>query len=416
MDSAEKLSSSGLSGSPDEMNGMLKITQPRHWISLSGLGLLTLVALLWGIFGSIPQRVDGFGEIVSGKGLHGIIALYPGGIEEVNFQLGEKVREGDVLLQLLQPQLQHQLVELNAQMDVLKLQDSLLETRNVNDYPNKMRFYTLEEARLKQLLDHLKDQIAFFELKMQQQQDLWDKGLATREDFIEARNQLSDARNEYTQAEQAVKTNELDQQSWDYNRQYEQEDYKGQIQILKKKIADLQFDYDRQTIIRSPVDGILVDKSVSKGDFVNSGTRMLVVEDIENEKNRFLDFFIPFNSNALVEPGMKVMIEPYTVNHDLYGWLNGTVTEVNHFVSNSNSIIDELDNPDLAELIEKVGPMYRVMIALIPDSTTVSGFQWSNKKGPPYTVNTGTLCKASILVKEKPPIDYIIPILKSYFE
>lgn len=193
MDSAENLPSSGLSGSPDEMNSMLKITQPRHWISLSGLGLLTIVALLWGIFGSIPQRVDGFGEIVSEKGLHGIIALYPGGVEEVNFQLGDKVREGDVLLQLLQPQLQHQLVELNAQLDVLKLQDSLLENRNVNDYPNKMRFYTLEEERLNQLLDHLKDQIAFCELKMQQQQDLWDKGLATREDYVEARNQLSDA-------------------------------------------------------------------------------------------------------------------------------------------------------------------------------------------------------------------------------
>jgi len=41
---------------------------------------------------------------------------------------------------------------------------------------------------------------------------------------------------------------------------------------------------------------------------------------------------------------------------------------------------------------------------------------WSNKKGPPYTINTGTLCHASVLVRQKPPIDYIIPVLKSYFE
>jgi len=416
MDKAEKPAPSGPAGNPEEMNRMLKITRPRYWISLSALGLLTLVAIFWGIFGTIPQKIDGLGEIVSGKGLHGIISLYPGGIEEVKFELGEKVREGDVLLHLLQPQLRHQLVELNAELDVLRLQDSLLVTRDSKDFPNKMRFYNLEEERLKSELKHIQDQISFFELKMQQQQDLWDKGLATRENYVEAKNQLSDAHNKHTQTEQAVKTNELDQQSWSYDRQYRQEDYRGQIQILKKKISDLQDDYDRQTIIRSPVDGMIVDKSVTSGDFVNAGARMMVVEDMGNDKNHLLDLFIPFNSNAVVEPGMKAMIEPFTVNHNLYGWLMGKVVEVNHFVSNTNSIIDELNNPDLVALIQQQGPTYRVKIALIPDSTTKSGFQWSNKKGPPYAINTGTLCRASIVVKQKPPIDYIIPIFKSYFE
>ena len=94
----------------------------------------------------------------------------------------------------------------------------------------------------------------------------------------------------------------------------------------------------------------------------------------------------------------------------------GVVVEVNHFVSNTNSIIDELNNPDLVALIQQQGPTYRVKIYLLPDAQTKSGFMWSNKKGPPYTINTGTLCRASVLVKQKPPIDYIIPVLKSYFE
>ena len=416
MDKPEQTRPSGSTGNPEEMNRMLKITSPRYWISLSALGLLTFITILWGIFGSIPQRIDGLGEIVSGKGLHGIISLYPGGVEEVGFELGEKVDKDDILLHLLQPQLRHQLVELNAQLDVLRLQDSLLRTRDDRDFPNKMRFYSLEEVRLKKELSHLEDQISFFELKMQQQQDLWDKGLATRENYIDAKNQLSDAHNKRTQTEQSVKTNQLDQQSWSYDRDYKQEDYKGQIQILKKKITDLQDDYDRQTIIRSPVDGIIVDKSVTSGDFVNAGTRMMVVEDRANEKNHLLDLFIPFNSNAVVEPGMKAMIEPFTVNHNLYGWLMGEVVEVNHFVSNTNSIIDELNNPDLVALIEQQGPTYRVKISLISDPSTKSGFKWSNQKGPPFSINTGTLCRASILVKQKPPIDYIIPVFKSYFE
>ncbi|MCX6250871.1 MAG: NHLP bacteriocin system secretion protein [Bacteroidetes bacterium] len=416
MDNAEKSQPKGDAGNPEEMNRMLKITRPRYWISLSALALLTLISISWGIFGSIPQRIDGLGEIVSGKGLHGIIAIYPGGVEQVHCELGEKVKQGDVLLHLLQPQIKHQLVEMNAQLDLLKMQDSLLLTKDTLDYPAKMRYYNLEQDRLNKELAHLQDQITFFEIKIQQQKDLWDKGLATREDFVDANNQLADAHNQRIQTEQMVKTNELDKQSWNYDRKYKIEDYQGQIQIMKKKIADLQDDYDRQTIVCSPVDGIVIDKSVTSGDFVNAGTRMMVIEDLENQSNHLLDLFIPFNSNSIIEPGMQVMIEPFTVNHNLYGWLMGKVVGVNHFVSNTNSMIDELNNPDLVALIQQQGPTYRVKIALISDPGTKSGFRWSNKTGPPYTINTGTLCRASVLVKERPPIDYIIPIFKSFFE
>ena len=416
MDKEEKPQTTGVSGDPDEMNQMLKITLPRYWISLSALLLLTVITLIWGLFGSIPQRIDGLGEIVSGKGLHGIIALYNGGVEKVNFEPGEKTEEGDILLHLVQPQLQHQLVELYAQLDVLNSQDTMLRRKDTKEYPNKMNYFSLEEERLNKELTQIEEQIAFFELKMQQQKELWDKGLSTRENYINAKNQLSDARNQNILTRQKVKTNLIDKDSWSYEYTFKQEDSHGQIQILQKKINNLTDEYNRQTIIRSPVRGIVVDKSVSSGDFVNAGNRMMVIEDLDNQKNHKLDLFIPFNSNAIVEKGMKVMIEPFTVNHDLYGWLLGEVVEVNHFVSNTNSILDELNNPDLVSLIEKQGPTYRVKIRLIPDPNTESGFQWSNKKGPPYTLNTGTLCRASILVKERPPIDYIIPIFKSFFE
>ncbi len=416
MDKAEKMQPSGSTGNPEEMNRMLKITRPRYWISLTALGLLVIITIIWGIFGSIPQRIEGLGEIVSEQGLHGIIALYPGGVEQVNFELGERVKKGDVLLHLNQPQVLHQLVELNTEMEVLKLQDSLLRIRDTRDYPNKMRYYSLEEERLKKEMEHLQDQITFFELKIQQQQDLWNKGLATRENFVDAKNQLSEAHDQRIQTEQMVRTNQLDQQTWMYDRVYKQEDYLGQIQILEKKIDNISEDYNRQSIIGSPVDGIIIDMSVTNGDFVNAGTRMMVVEDLGNQKNHLLDLFIPFNSNAEVTPGMEVMIEPFTVNHNLFGWLIGKVVEVNHFVSNTSSILDELNNPDLVALIQQQGPTYRVKIALITDPATKSGFKWSNRTGPPYTINTGTLCNASVLVKEKPPIDYIIPIFKSFFE
>jgi len=70
MDKAEKSQPTGAAGNPEEINQMLKITRPRYWISLSALGLLTIITIIWGIFGSIPQEIDGLGEIISKKGLN----------------------------------------------------------------------------------------------------------------------------------------------------------------------------------------------------------------------------------------------------------------------------------------------------------------------------------------------------------
>ena len=45
--------------SPEQLDQMVQVTDPKGWIALAGLGALLLAAIAWGIWGSIPPRPRG---------------------------------------------------------------------------------------------------------------------------------------------------------------------------------------------------------------------------------------------------------------------------------------------------------------------------------------------------------------------
>lgn len=68
--------------SPEELDSLMQVTTPKGWLALLSLGLLILVALLWGIFGRIPTKVFGQGIILerrgeTGNGLEAVLYFSP---------------------------------------------------------------------------------------------------------------------------------------------------------------------------------------------------------------------------------------------------------------------------------------------------------------------------------------------------
>ncbi len=171
-----------------------------------------------------------------------------------------------------------------------------------------------------------------------------------------------------------------------------------------------------RTEVSSSVVGVVVQMNVDIGNEVAPGMHLATIELPDNLDNYLLDLYVPFSANAEIGEGMGVEVEPFTVDRNLYGWLKGTVLSVNRYVSSGAGLANELANNNLADLIDEKGPVYKIIVKLETDPSTKSGFAWSNKKGPPFQVSLGTLCKAYVKVKEKAPIDYLIPIFKAYFE
>ena len=60
----------------------------------------------------------------------------------------------------------------------------------------------------------------------------------------------------------------------------------------------------------------------------------------------------------------------------------------------------------------KSDPLIEVSTTLQRDPNTHSGYDWGGGAGPKITLSAGTTTSVRVLVEERQPISYVIPILR----
>jgi multidrug resistance efflux pump len=168
--------------------------------------------------------------------------------------------------------------------------------------------------------------------------------------------------------------------------------------------------------VRADVPGRVIQINVAQGDAVDNGQSLIVIERESANDHLTLDLYIPVTSHNRIAPGMKVDVEPYIVDKNLHGWLVGEVLEVSDFVASRDTIMANLQNRSLLNMVIHDGAVYRVRIKLLRDESTASGYRWSDGKGPSFKLHAGNICTAFVHIRDKAPIDYLIPIFKGYFQ
>lgn len=394
----------------------LVITRPLYSYALIAFAVAGLVAVLWGVFGSIPQKIEGIGEVTTKDGLHKVNALYGGQVQKVNIQLNDTVKEGDVLFEIRQPEMENDILELKANISLLRSKDSLVKSGNSKSVSIKGQVDRLGVESLRSKKVALEKTITNLEEKVTQQQELYNDGLITYSEYFETQNDLASAKTAKIELDEQLSSLTLNSNEWSLGKNISEADIANQLAILSKKLEDLQKEYDLRSKVLSKSNGVVVQTAADMGDIVSPEVELAVIEDPESYDDYRLNLYIAFSSNEPIKPGMQVDVEPFTVDYNLYGWLKGSVLESSQYVSSSYSILNDVENEDLVKLVESKGPVYKVTVKLETDPKTVSGFAWTNKTGPPYKILPGQLSLGYVHVKEKAPIDYLIPIFKEYFE
>jgi biotin carboxyl carrier protein len=86
--------------SPEQLDRLMAVSNPRGWIALAGLGLLFLAALGWGLFGSVYSTVEGQGILILRQGVKSVVAPQAGIVSSVLVRPGDKVSALQRLVQL----------------------------------------------------------------------------------------------------------------------------------------------------------------------------------------------------------------------------------------------------------------------------------------------------------------------------
>ena len=108
---------------PEQLDQLIRITSPQRWFSLFAVGSLVAAGLAWSILGRIPIAVTGKGVLIYPNKVVTVQASNPGRILELNVEVGDTVKKGQILATIDQSELKKQLQLSRDKLTQLQIQD-----------------------------------------------------------------------------------------------------------------------------------------------------------------------------------------------------------------------------------------------------------------------------------------------------
>lgn len=443
--------------SPEQLDQLVTVTTSKAWFALLAIGLVLFTAVLWSIFGSIPTKVYGQGIVTKSFGVYNITPASSGQITDIRVSVGDKVKKGDVVARLEQPQLVKEINYLKTQLELLNNITAETAGQEGNDIfgAELAELYNLTlnirqaradlpyaEMNYKNAISGKEHEIKNAELRLEQariQEDnqqkyvdkllhLYANGAVTEQELTNAKKELELLQLQ-TQAARAD-LNKLTAGDWEetiinYKAQWQQAQLRlsmleeqfnvtkqAKIAETENRIKELQYELSMASEIISQVDGRVLEIRVGKGDLVQPGQPLFSLEREGRTIKTEVVMYVPAEEGKKILPGMEAMISPTTVKKEEYGYILGRVVSVSEYPATAQGMMQTLGNEELVQRLAAMGVSMELHIDLIVDDSTESGFKWSTPSGPPLKINSGTLCIGSVTVAEQRPISMVIPALK----
>ncbi len=400
--------------SPEQLDIMVKITSPLGWLSMLSIGFLIIIAILWGVYGSIPTKVKGMG-ILMRSSIFSINAENSGKIEDIYVAPGSIVQEGEIIGRISQPDIINQIKIKKNNLAQLKQKYYIFKQTTQNDIKLKEKLYNKQKQNLLTLINQCKIKIKWLKNRLSDQNFLYKKGLITINKVLETKAKIFELKNSIKKYKNQIR--ELDIKMQDIINKFKNNClvYEDKIDNLEKNIAILEENFNNNTRIITPYKGRVVEILVEKDQTISRGEKILTMQLLNDTRNLKGIIYVSSINAQKIKTGMKVEVSPTIVKQEEYGFMLGIVSNVSSFPSSPQGMMKILQNQNLVKTFARNGAPTEVQVIMIPSEKTYSGYKWSSKKGPPIKIYSGTFCFATIITKEQAPITLVIPFLKKFF-
>jgi len=398
--------------SPEHLDQLLRVTSPRRWLALIVLWVLLGAAGLWGVYGRVATKVAGTGIFILPGGVLEVVSLGTGRVQQLNAKPGEKIREGDTVAVLVNPEMEKRLLAAKAELAERRSDRDVTIDLIVKETDALQRGLKSERNSIEKKKGFLKDRRGWLEMRVEAYEKLSKEGAVARQQVYDVQWQLDQALIALNQAEQELidLTSKAAKVLESKETRLVQEQFK--VQNAERNVTVLEEQMRESSRVDSAIDGLVLSVRTSKGKVVHQGDPLLSVEPDGGDLG--FHFYVPALQGKRVKPGMDVQITPSTVKRDEYGFMIGKVAEVGMYPAASEGMMSVLNNADLVRSLLGNGPVIAVKAVLVTDPSTSSGFKWSSIKGAEVQVHSGTLGSAQTVVREQPPITLVIPVLKHF--
>ena len=394
--------------SPEQLDRLITVTSPKVWLTLITVGIILACGVLWGIFGTIPVKVDTSGILISSGGVSSISATVNGQVTDIRVKNGDEVKKGDMIAIIGEDDIVSQINDTNAIIEVLKTLTTSTNwaTANIPTELLELQQLGLRIQTASTAASYEKTNPEIAKRDYEAYKELYEAGAVSKAELDAKYSTYMSAQSGYSQqslsASQAVAQFNVTKEA--------------KLNELTKKVDDLKASVKADYQIVAPSDGKIVSVDVRKGDIVGQGSAIVsLAKTGSNVKALEAAIYVPVSDGKKITEGMEVKIYPSTVQKEEYGYMIGTVVEVPDYPVSTETVMATLGNESLVQELTGKGAPLEVKVDLVADENTISGYAWSSKKGATVNVENGTLCSAAVVVAEQRPISMVIPILKQKY-
>jgi HlyD family secretion protein len=457
--------------SPEQLDQLLQVVNPRSWIPIVTLGALLLLAILWSVFGHIPMTVEGEGLLVYPRQVVSLQMPSSGQVVKLSIKVGDFVQKGQVLGRINQPAL-----EQSVDQDRVRLAEA--RERNGRILPLRERRTSLEkqandkeQVQIQQRIEFVQrsaegqgakneaffikkreglEQLRGVKLELDRNlkaryegyQQLRKEGLVSNDSLLSVHQeyinnqaqigdlelQMRDLELQQLKAEQSyqeqldlvanlrTQLTQLDAKSREIDQQHLEttSDSNLRVQDIEREIAKYEEDLRTKSQIISEYTGRILEVTTSVGQIVNAGQRLGAIETDDPKARLVAVAYFPVSDGKKIEPGMEVRITPATIERERYGGIIGKVVSVSPFPVTTDAITNVVGNAEVAQSLSSGGSKIEVFAELNENTSSPTGYRWTSGRGPDIKVTAGTTGGVRATVEDRRPIALVIPILRRW--
>ena len=394
------------------------LTGSRLIIVASAIGFAMFI--LWAMFAQVDEVTSGQGKVIPSSKAQLIQAAEPATIQELMVRSGERVRRGQLLARLDNPQSR----QVQAETEALQARSARLAAEGsgagaqlsgeeatlsaVRRQALSSRVAALgasadqrrrEAAEAAATISSLQGSLALAQRQVAMLEPLAAKNIVPQTDLLTARREVNDlqgriaaAREQQGRAMAAVR--EAQAQSSEASYSFRQEALNERSQVTQKiAVNEESLRGARGMELRSPVDGIINDLQVTSiGGFVQAGQK--VMEVIPMGDKLLVETRIKPSDIAFIKVGDKALVKVTAYDFSTYGGLDGRVVQVS-----ADSIYDEVEKQAYFNVIVETDRAYL------------------ESAGRRLPITPGMMTDTQIITGRKSILSYLLkPVLKARSE
>lgn len=401
---------------PEKLDQLIKVTNRKAWIALLTIALAIGTAVVWSIFGKVKTKIDVVG-IIQGGEVHEVVATSQGQLVELNVKIGSKVKKGDIIATLHQPELSQQIEDAKAILTDRNFEMGKIVSYGGQGSQLQNEFISQTRKSILGEIDSERKKLSFLYNQLESENTLLEKGLIIKSQVANTKQQIEASKNTIERLKGQMAETSSQQNNVNFDLQQKLTLQNQRIAEAKRNLEFLNERFDTQKNIRSPYDGEVVEVLTERGVVVGTGTPLFKLKNQKDDTKKITSvLYIPSKDGKKIKKGMEALVSPSTVQPQEFGFIKGKVTYISDFPITQQGMLNSVKNDQLAKGLLAMGPLFEVHVDFEKDLSSYSGFRWTSAKGPDVKIKEGTSCMGKITIYEERPVTIVVPAFKNFFD